>query len=54
MVIRGYLSGHAAREYKAGELELLCGATPDGMKEKRAFPKTNYITCNQNRKRKTR
>ena len=32
MVIRGYLSGHAAREYKAGK-RMLCGvAMPDGMK----------------------
>ena len=39
MVIRGYLSGHAAREYKAGK-RLLCGvAMPDGMKENDAFPK---------------
>jgi len=33
MVIRGYLSGHAAREYKAGK-RILCGvAMPDGMIE---------------------
>ena len=39
MVIRGYLSGHAAREYKAGK-RLLCGvAMPEGMKENDAFPK---------------
>ena len=38
MVIRGYLSGHAARQYKAGH-RLLCGVTmPDGMKENDAFP----------------
>jgi phosphoribosylaminoimidazole-succinocarboxamide synthase len=38
MVIRGYLSGHAAREYKAGK-RLLCGVTmPEGMKENDAFP----------------
>lgn len=38
MVIRGYLAGHAAREYKAGK-RLLCGvAMPDGMKENDAFP----------------
>lgn len=38
MVIRGYLSGHAAREYKAGR-RLLCGVEmPDGMKENDAFP----------------
>lgn len=39
MVIRGYLSGHAAREYKAGK-RLLCGVEmPEGMKENDAFPK---------------
>ena len=38
MVIRGYLSGHAAREYKAGK-RMLCGvAMPDGMKENGKFP----------------
>jgi phosphoribosylaminoimidazole-succinocarboxamide synthase len=38
MVIRGYLSGHAAREYKAGK-RTLCGVEmPDGMKENDAFP----------------
>ena len=38
MVIRGYLSGHAWREYKAGK-RMLCGvAMPDGMKENDKFP----------------
>lgn len=38
MVIRGYLSGHAAREYKAGK-RLLCGvAMPEGMIENDRFP----------------
>jgi phosphoribosylaminoimidazole-succinocarboxamide synthase len=38
MVIRGYLSGHAAREYAAGK-RTLCGVTmPEGMKENDAFP----------------
>ena len=38
MVIRGYLSGHAAREYKAGN-RTLCGVSmPEGMKENDAFP----------------
>ncbi len=38
MVIRGYLSGHAAREYKAGK-RLLCGVSmPDGMIENDKFP----------------
>jgi len=39
MVIRGYLSGHAAREYKAGK-RTLCGvAMPAGMQENDKFPK---------------
>lgn len=43
MVIRGYLSGHAAREYKAGK-RVLCGVTmPEGMKENDKFP-TPIIT----------
>ncbi len=38
MVIRGYQSGHAAREYKLGK-RMLCGvAMPDGMKENDKFP----------------
>lgn len=38
MVIRGYLSGHAAREYKAGK-RTLCGvAMPEGMTENDKFP----------------
>lgn len=37
MVIRGYLAGHAAREYRAGK-RLLCGVVmPDGMKENDKF-----------------
>ena len=39
MVIRGYMSGHAARAYKAGR-RILCGiAMPEGMKENDKFPK---------------
>lgn len=38
MVIRGYLAGHAWREYKAGK-RTLCGVNmPDGMKENDRFP----------------
>ena len=38
MVIRSYMSGHAAREYKAGR-RILCGvAMPEGMKENDKFP----------------
>ncbi|WP_320815642.1 phosphoribosylaminoimidazolesuccinocarboxamide synthase [Flavobacterium sp.] len=38
MVIRGYLSGHAAREY-ALEKRILCGVSmPDGLKENDKFP----------------
>ncbi|AOW20050.1 phosphoribosylaminoimidazolesuccinocarboxamide synthase [Urechidicola croceus] len=37
MVIRGYLSGHAAREYKLGK-RVLCGVSmPEGMKENDKF-----------------
>ena len=37
MVIRGYLTGHAWREYKAGK-RILCGvAMPDGMVENQKF-----------------
>tara|TARA_R110002020_G_scaffold154714_2_gene334886 strand:+ start:27937 stop:28884 length:948 start_codon:yes stop_codon:yes gene_type:complete len=39
MVIRGYMSGHAAREYKAGKRELCGVAMPEGMKENDKFPK---------------
>jgi phosphoribosylaminoimidazole-succinocarboxamide synthase len=43
MVIRGYLSGHAAREYAAGQ-RVLCGVTmPEGLKENDKFP-TPIIT----------
>lgn len=43
MVIRGYLSGHAAREYAAGK-RVLCGVTmPEGLKENDKFP-TPIIT----------
>jgi phosphoribosylaminoimidazole-succinocarboxamide synthase len=38
MVIRGYLSGHAWREYRDGK-RMLCGVPmPDGMKENDKFP----------------
>lgn len=38
MVIRGYMSGHAAREYKA-EKRSLCGVEmPEGLKENDKFP----------------
>lgn len=38
MVIRGYLSGHAAREYALGKREI-CGVTmPEGLKENDPFP----------------
>lgn len=43
MVIRGYLAGHAAREYKAGK-RVLCGvALPEGLKENDKLP-TPIIT----------
>ena len=37
MVIRGYLSGHAAREYKLGKRQLCGVSMPEGMKENDAF-----------------
>jgi phosphoribosylaminoimidazole-succinocarboxamide synthase len=38
MVIRGYLTGHAWREYKSGK-RTLCGVRmPEGMKENQKFP----------------
>lgn len=38
MVIRGYMSGHAAREYRSGK-RMLCGEVmPDGMQENDKFP----------------
>jgi len=38
MVIRGFLTGHAWREYKSGK-RTLCGVTmPDGLKENDPFP----------------
>jgi phosphoribosylaminoimidazole-succinocarboxamide synthase len=38
MVIRGYLTGHAWREYRDGK-RMLCGVSmPDGMKENDKFP----------------
>lgn len=38
MVIRGYLAGHAWREYKAGKRELCGVALPDGMVENQKLP----------------
>ena len=43
MVIRGYLTGHAWREYKAGKREICGVAMPDGMKENQKF-ETPIIT----------
>src|SRR5690606_34106772 len=38
MVIRGYLAGHALREYRAGR-RVLCGEVmPEGMRDNEAFP----------------
>ncbi len=37
MVIRGYLTGHAWREYKAGKREVCGVKLPDGMKENQKF-----------------
>jgi phosphoribosylaminoimidazole-succinocarboxamide synthase len=39
MVIRGYLTGHAWREYKSGKRSLCGVALPEGMRENEKFPK---------------
>ncbi len=39
MVVRGYLTGHAWREYKAGKRELCGNPLPEGMKEHQKFEK---------------
>lgn len=39
MVIRGYLTGHAWREYKSGKRQLCGIPLPDGMKENQKFDK---------------
>ncbi|MFK8287819.1 phosphoribosylaminoimidazolesuccinocarboxamide synthase [Capnocytophaga canimorsus] len=44
MVIRGYLAGHAAREYKAGKRKLCGVALPEGLKENDIFPHHPIIT----------
>jgi phosphoribosylaminoimidazole-succinocarboxamide synthase len=38
MVIRGYLTGHAWREYKSGKRSICGIPMPDGMKEHQRFP----------------
>ena len=43
MVIRGYLTGHAWREYKAGKREICGVSMPEGMKENQKF-ETPIIT----------
>ncbi len=43
MVIRGYLSGHAAREYRAGKRTLCGNPLPEGLKENDKLP-TPLIT----------
>lgn len=39
MVVRGYLTGHAWREYKAGKRTICGEPMPEGMKEHQKFPK---------------
>jgi phosphoribosylaminoimidazole-succinocarboxamide synthase len=43
MVVRGYLAGHAAREYKAGKRKICGVALPEGLKENDKLP-TPIIT----------
>ncbi len=40
MVIRGYLTGHAWREYRAGKRSICGVPLPDGMVENQRFPET--------------
>ncbi|MDB5032396.1 phosphoribosylaminoimidazolesuccinocarboxamide synthase [Mucilaginibacter sp.] len=40
MVIRGYLAGHAAREYNAGRREICGVSLPDGLKENDKLPQS--------------
>ncbi|KAB2868211.1 MAG: phosphoribosylaminoimidazolesuccinocarboxamide synthase [Bacteroidales bacterium] len=39
MVVRGYLTGHAWREYKSGKRSICGEVMPEGMKEHQKFPK---------------
>jgi phosphoribosylaminoimidazole-succinocarboxamide synthase len=39
MVVRGYLAGHAWREYKAGKRKICGVSLPDGLKENDRLPK---------------
>ena len=39
MVVRGYLTGHAWREYKSGKRSICGEQMPEGMKEHQKFPK---------------
>jgi phosphoribosylaminoimidazole-succinocarboxamide synthase len=39
MVVRGYLAGHAWREYKSGKREVCGVSLPDGLKENDRLPK---------------
>jgi phosphoribosylaminoimidazole-succinocarboxamide synthase len=39
MVVRGYLTGHAWREYKSGKRSICGMPMPDGMKEHQKFPR---------------
>ncbi len=49
MVIRGYLAGHAWREYKAGK-RTLCGVTlPEGLKENDPLPQPIITPAVKNR-----
>ncbi len=48
MVIRGYLTGHAWREYKSGK-RILCGVgMPEGMKENDPFPEPIITPASKN------
>ena len=51
MVIRGYLAGHAWREYKAGK-RILCGVPlPEGLKQNDKLPEPIITPANKGRRR---
>ena len=47
MVIRAYMSGHAAREYKSGKRELCGVPMPEGMRENDKFPQPIITPANK-------
>lgn len=54
MIIRGYLTGSAWREYAAGCREICGVKLPDGMRENQRFPRTDHHPHDQSRRRPRR